>query len=276
MRHDKHIRYATFEREDESWSDEVRVVPEHVFDEIHISVIDIVRCLTRLNPHESARKTRLMVHDDNLRTTLGSDLKRYKFCGVGQKLAWVVNVSGMMKVMQYMRDRMKSTQQKSVDKVVLRYVDEAMKTVTNYEFEAELDNLNTLVMCKHIAGYAGPPMRRSVESMVKHQLITKFVYACETRAFPGAIKIGRATSVDQRIKSGNSFAAPDPFKVVAVAPSLDYMRDERRALDYFADRKIRGEFFNVTVDEVKKYFQDVIQAKFNRDMESIVRGLATS
>ena len=276
MHHNKYMRYATFEREDESWSDEVRVVPEHVFDEIHVSVIDIVRCLTRLNPHESARKTRLILFEDNVRTTLGSDLKQYKFHGIGQKLAWVVNVSGMMKVMQYLRDRMKSYQKKSIDKMILRYVNEAMTTVTTYEFEAELDNLNTLVMWKHVAGYAGPPMRKSVESLVKHQLITKFVYACETRAFPGAIKIGRATSVDQRMKSGNSFAAPDPFKVVAVAPSLDYKRDEERALEFFANRKIRGEFFNVTVDEVRRYFQDVIQAKFNRDMESIVRGLATS
>ena len=92
----------------------------------------------------------------------------------------------------------------------------------------------------------------------------KFVYAFKNAAFPGLIKIGRTQNVKERLSQLNTACAPSPFAIVAVSPSLDYIRDEKRAHDFFADNRKEGEFFHVSEDKVTELF-DTIQKNYESE-----------
>ena len=92
-----------------------------------------------------------------------------------------------------------------------------------------------------------------------------YVYATSSSAFPGLLKIGKTVDVPRRVAQLNTSCAPAPHIVVAVAPSFDYSRDEAAAHRHFAKQRREGEFFQVSGDEVKEYFQS-ISAKFQLEM----------
>ena len=94
----------------------------------------------------------------------------------------------------------------------------------------------------------------------------KYVYASASPAFPGLIKIGKATNVDRRMAQLNVGCAPSPHVVVAIAKSLDYTRDEKRAHDFFSSRRHEGEFFQVSHEEVRDYFNKTITACFQTEL----------
>jgi hypothetical protein len=85
----------------------------------------------------------------------------------------------------------------------------------------------------------------------------KFIYAIKNAAFPGLIKIGRTQNVKERLSQLNTACAPSPFLIVAVSPSLDYIRDEKKAHDFFSDHRKEGEFFDVTESQVREFFKTV-------------------
>ena len=72
--------------------------------------------------------------------------------------------------------------------------------------------------------------------------------------------------MNARLTSLNTSCAPAPHRVVVVAPTLDSVRDERTAHEFFASRRIEGEFFNITDAEVKAYFANHITCQFHLDM----------
>jgi hypothetical protein len=94
----------------------------------------------------------------------------------------------------------------------------------------------------------------------------KYIYAVKSVAFPGLIKIGRTQNMKERLSQLNTSCAPAPFVVVAVSPTLDNVRDERIAHEFFSLQRREGEFFSVPELEVMDFFK-TIQEKF--DLESI-------
>jgi len=101
--------------------------------------------------------------------------------------------------------------------------------------------------------------------MTRSKQEVKFVYAVKSAAFPGLIKIGRTQNMRDRLSQLNTSCAPAPFVVVTVSQTLDYVRDERMAHDFFASQRMEGEFFSVPESEVIDFFK-TIQGKF--DVES--------
>jgi hypothetical protein len=89
-----------------------------------------------------------------------------------------------------------------------------------------------------------------------------YVYATKSTAFPGLVKIGKSTNLQARLSSLNTA----PHRVVTVAPTLNNIRDERTAHQFFADMRRQGEYFEVEEDEVKAYFTHHITTQFNLDM----------
>jgi hypothetical protein len=84
---------------------------------------------------------------------------------------------------------------------------------------------------------------------------TKFIYAVQSAVFPGLIKIGRTQNVKERLSQLNTACAPSPFVIVAVSPSLDCIRDEKRAHEFFSDHRKEGEFFAITESQVIELFK---------------------
>ena len=85
----------------------------------------------------------------------------------------------------------------------------------------------------------------------------KFVYAVKSAAFPGLVKIGRTQDMKTRLSQLNTACAPSPFVVLAVSPTLDYVRDEKRAHEFFSLQRTEGEFFRVNEAQVTDFFKTI-------------------
>jgi hypothetical protein len=94
-----------------------------------------------------------------------------------------------------------------------------------------------------------------------------YTYAMTSPAFPGVVKIGRSLDVGKRMSSANTFAAPSPFTVLIECPSFDDVRDERDAHRYFAAQRRSGEFFLVSHEEVRAYFQQTLYTRYLRELQ---------
>ena len=79
--------------------------------------------------------------------------------------------------------------------------------------------------------------------------------------------------VSKRVSQLNTGCAPAPHKVIAVAPTFDNDRDERMAHAFFADHRVEGEFFRVSVDEVAVFFGSCVLPLYQREVAQQSEGL---
>ena len=109
----------------------------------------------------------------------------------------------------------------------------------------------------------------------KHTSIprTKYIYATYSDAFEGQVKIGRAKNVKARISSGNTMCAPKPHKIIAVAPTLDYTRDEAMAHNYFAAYRTAGEFFAISHSDAASFLSDQITTLYHLELNAIIHDI---
>ena len=105
---------------------------------------------------------------------------------------------------------------------------------------------------------------------------TKYIYASYSEAFKGQVKIGRAKDVKARISSGNTMCAPKPHKIIAVAPTLDYKRDEAKAHNYFAAYRTVGEFFAISHSDAASFLADQITSFYHQELSALMRDLSES
>lgn len=104
-----------------------------------------------------------------------------------------------------------------------------------------------------------PPLKEHIsqlDTLMQLQQI-KYVYAVKSAAFPGLIKIGRTQNMRERLSQLNVSCAPAPFVVVAVSPTLDYVRDEKMAHEFFSSQRRKGEFFSASESAVKDIFKTI-------------------
>lgn len=85
----------------------------------------------------------------------------------------------------------------------------------------------------------------------------KYVYAVKSAAFPGLIKIGRTQHMKERLSQLNTSCTPSPFVIVAVSQTVDYVRDEKLAHDFFSLQRREGEFFSVSESEVIDFLKTI-------------------
>ena len=102
---------------------------------------------------------------------------------------------------------------------------------------------------------------------------TKYIYATYSEAFPGLVKIGRAQDVKARISSGNTMCAPKPHKVIAMAPTLDAVRDETMAHAYFAPHRVEGEFFTISHLSVAVFLENHINKMYQQELKELIQKL---
>lgn len=94
----------------------------------------------------------------------------------------------------------------------------------------------------------------------------EYVYAMESDAFPGLIKIGRTKDITKRLKSAQTFNSPKPFRLMFMTKTLDSKRDEHKTHEHFKALRECGEFFRVSPDELLKYFETEITPAFNKEL----------
>ena len=99
-----------------------------------------------------------------------------------------------------------------------------------------------------------------------------YIYATFSAAFPGLVKIGRSANVKTRLSSGNTFAAPCPHQVIAVAPTFDPKRDEKLAHDHFAQFRQNGEFFEISHEDITSFLLVNIVSQYQKDLLGFVQG----
>ena len=99
-----------------------------------------------------------------------------------------------------------------------------------------------------------------------------WIYATESEAFPGLIKIGRSGDVKARLSSGNTFCAPEPHSLIVAAPTFDPKRDETAAHDYFAKYRVEGEFFRISEASVRSYFSQVLLPIYHKELDDAING----
>ena len=114
--------------------------------------------------------------------------------------------------------------------------------------------------------------KRKLYEMMEEIPATSYIYAICSPAFPDLVKIGRSRNVKARISSGNTFIAPAPHVIVAVAPTFDATRDELAAHRHFAKFRQEGEFFKITHEEAKAYLKFTIKALHEQELEAYSSG----
>jgi hypothetical protein len=93
-----------------------------------------------------------------------------------------------------------------------------------------------------------------------------YVYGTKSAAFPDLVKIGRSADLVSRLSSLNTACAPAPHYIVAVAPTFNGKRDETLAHSFFSTARKQGEFFQVTVEEVKAFFANHIMTQYQLEL----------
>lgn len=87
-----------------------------------------------------------------------------------------------------------------------------------------------------------------------------YVYAFASDAFPGVIKIGRATDIQSRLSTINTSMADHDFKLVTYFPTYNPSRDESDAHKHFAEFRTKREFFKIETPQLLAYFAEMNNA----------------
>ena len=105
----------------------------------------------------------------------------------------------------------------------------------------------------------------------------EFIYARASVAYHGHIKIGITRKVAKRLSPGNTFCAMAPYIQLCITRTLDSKRDVALARTFFAKMPRVGEFFKVSAEAVRAYFQDVIGVRFaHEEAELLGVGVAAT
>lgn len=175
----------------------------------------------------------------------------HKFKGRGQKPTMIMTVKGIYKLIMIIPgNAATSLRLKIIDVLVEKLLD--LKETRFLE-----DTLHKTLQEHHAEEAKNPGMEQG------------FIYATESAAFPGLLKIGRTTDIAKRIQNLFTATAPSPHKVVALTPTLNAVRDELKAHEFFADKRVAGEFFKTTASEVSAFFHAEIMPTYNDEIASM-------
>lgn len=217
-------------------------------DKVRFSEIDVAIIVTRKDNNHAGMDLRRI--PKQIKEQIYEDCATHKFKGRGQQLSTLLTIKGTFKlIMALPGETARSMRLKVIDAMT-----EKLKEMGETEFLHSVlqDTLST-----------------QVEEQSKSKIpCTKYVYATESEAFPGLIKIGRTKDIAKRIQNLNTGAAPKPHKLITMTPTLNSKRDEKLVHDFFADKRVAGEFFQVTAMEVMGFFYSQIAPVFNQELTS--------
>ena len=222
----------------------------------YLSVRDIIMCVCSKNSNYSGQVWRNLSHDK--KEELHSCLEYYKFPGQGHKTQPVITFSGAITLIMLLPGEEAKIHRTAFAEIIKRYTEGDQSLCEEIKRNKERGSKVSYTALAN----------KVLQHGEKHVKIptTEYVYATKSDAFPGLIKIGKTVNIAKRLAQMNTGCAPSPHYVVAVAPTLNYTRDEQTAHAFFADKRRDGEFFEVSETEVTNYFCTHIMAQYQAEL----------
>ncbi len=206
---------------------------------------------------------------ENHKNEVQDFISDWKFPGPGQKNQDVITLQGAMKLVMWLPGDTTKDFRSSMVNIITRYLTGDHSLIQEITDNESMGGHNSYLK---FINAAGQEVKRKHTEMMEEIPATSYIYATHSPAFPGLVKIGRSKNVKARISSGNTFTAPAPHVLIAMAPTFDAMRDEKEAHDHFSNARREGEFFELSHKEAKKYLSSVIKALHDQELEEFSSG----
>ena len=226
----------------------------------YLSIRDIIMHLCDKNVNDAGAVWRNLA--DQKKNKLQPFLNVFQFPGRGQQIQPVITLPGSIKLVMILPGERAKRYKWIFADIISRYLD------GDDEMCLEIKQNKSMGKKRSYEKFA-QDMDRSIkeedESNKKNPRIG-YVYATQSEAFPGLIKIGQTLDMKARLSQLNTACAPSPHVVVALAPTFDMDRDEKDAHEFFSTVRMQGEFFAVNKSQVKKYFHEHIMALHQEEL----------
>ena len=227
---------------------------------IYLSVRDVIMHISRITGKRANEVWRMLTVQQ--RGELAKDLAEYHFSGQGQSRQPIITVDGAMKLMMMLPGKhAKSVRVQAAD-ILSRYIN-GNESLVEEVYQNKM--MGPAAACSKLLEKAEGNAYHNQEMPP-----VSYVYGTKSDAFPNLIKIGRTSNVSARLSSLNTGCAPNPHYTVAVAPTFNASRDEALAHTFFAHARREGEFFEVTVQEVKTFFANHILSQYQVELAECI------
>lgn len=213
---------------------------------IGFSEMDVAMAVTGKNNDQAGCAIRRLPNE--ILKEIRSGSYTHKFKGRGQQESTIITIDGALKLAM----------------VLPGLHARSMRVWAIGEMTQQLESLKQGKFLRYV-------LQSSLAIHVSNQVMSnesqmKYIYATESDAFPGLIKIGRTQDIIARVSNLGTATAPKPHRLVTMAPTLNNKRDEKWAHQHFAAKRVAGEFFKVSVDEVMSFFHGTIIPLYNIEM----------
>jgi len=226
----------------------------------YLSIRDIIMHVCNKNGNNSASVWRNL--SDEKKFKLSPFVKNYQFPGRGQQIQPVITLPGSIRLVMILPGERAKQYKWIFAGIISRYLDGDDE------------------MCLEIKENKSIGKKRSYEKFAKdaEKIINEedeaskktasigYVYATQSEAFPGLIKIGHTADIKARLSQLNTACAPAPHVLVALAPTFDMQRDEKEAHEFFSTVRMQGEFFAVNKLQVMNFFHEHIMALYQEEL----------
>ena len=224
----------------------------------YLSIRDIIMHVCDKDCHDAAQIWRRMGDDEV--SELSQYLKMFQFPGRGQQTQPVITLPGSIKLVMILPGEQAKRYKWIFAGIISRYLD------GDDEMCLEIKENKSMGKKRSYEKFAQDMDRSIKEEFKKKNPSIGYVYATQSEAFPGLVKIGQTTDMKARLSQLNTACAPAPHVVVALAPTFDMQRDERDAHEFFSPVRMQGEFFAANKSQVKKYFFEHIMALHQEEL----------
>ena len=226
----------------------------------YLSIRDIIMHVCEKDGNQACAVWRTLA--ESKKHELEQFISVYQFPGARQSEQPVITFSGSIKLVMILPGERAKRYKWIFADIISRYLD------GDDEMCLEIKHNKSMGKKRSYEKFA-QEMDRSIkeedESNKKNPRIG-YVYATQSEAFPGLIKIGQTLDMKARLSQLNTACAPSPHVVVALAPTFDMDRDEKDAHEFFSTVRMQGEFFAVNKSQVKKYFHEHIMALHQEEL----------
>ena len=226
----------------------------------YVSLRDFIMRLCKNNDKRATHTWDRLSQD--WKEKLQSFCSRFQFPGRGQSEQPVITFSGAIKLAMILPGKYVKKYRYKFASIISRFLDgdlemcsEIVKNRSVGKKRSYAQFLQQVEDSIHEGGHPFPNMPQ-----------INYIYATETPAFPGLIKIGRTINMKTRLSQLNTACAPLPHVVVAVAPTFNMSRDESAAHEFFSHASKEGEFFAITIEEVTNFFVQHIMARHQKEL----------
>ena len=191
-----------------------------------------------------------------------------QFPGSGQRLTPAMTADGLLSLLtKHLKGRISHALKEEMLDILHRYLDGDMSLCEEVEQNKEMGKHNSLLkFSKKVMERAHVSALNELKEMPK----LAYVYGTKTEAEPNLIKIGRSGNMFARLSSMNTSIKTKPHQIVAVVPTFDSDRDEEWAHEFFSSKRMAGEFFDVTIEELRSFFMDHIMPRYEAELATYI------